>query len=166
MFPTEDVIAKIKRLDRKIPGREVAISDDEEDDETPTPPESATVGSAASGDRVHPRPSPFHLKIEIIEDGQSSQKPSPILRRSVTTDVYQGAHQPNNPPNLNSPSCGKCSRDNLDVVLGEESPHSQRRASSYNRRAVSFCDDVGEIGPPLTDLTPATDSSSSSEVRT
>ena len=65
-----------------------------------------------------------------------------------------------------NPSCGKCSRDNLDVVLGEESPHSQRRASSYNRRTVSFCDDVGEIGPPLTDLTPATDSSSSSEVRT
>lgn len=170
---SEDVIAKIKGLDRKIPGREIQIpSDEEEDDE-----EDGSAGGESTTPPV--AKNSFHLKIEIIEDGVSPQKPSPILRRSVTTDVYQtdqqgndsslGQGQVGNSPLTLNP-CGKCSRDNLDVDPSvcqggdtKGSPNAARRASSYNRRTVSFCDDVGEIGPVTAGLTPATDSSSSED---
>ena len=151
MYFSEEVIAKIKRLDRKIPGREVEIPSDEEDgdDDTNMPSEP---------DDTHQKAGGFHLKIEIVEDMSSKglSKPSPILRRSVTTDVYQAASaggQLDGPEEASS-CCGKC-QGHLNVQCPPSSAAAgARRASSYNRRTVSFCDDVGEIA----DLTTAPDS--------
>ena len=148
------MIAKIKRLDRKIPGREVEIPSDEEDgaDDTnmTSEPDNTHQKAGAGG---------FHLKIEIVEDISSKgmSKPSPILRRSVTTDVYQAASaggQLDGGPEEESSCCGKC-QGHLNVQCPPSSAATgARRASSYNRRTVSFCDDVGEIA----DLTTAPDS--------
>jgi len=173
---SEDVIAKIKGLDRKIPGREIP-SDDEDDNDAEEDKSPPTPSSS-------PATNPIHLKIEIIESdvgggcspaksilsGSPSLRISPILRRSVTTDVYSPGGSATEACEI---TCGKCGGTSLlgvsqcgGSVLEALPPTNTlsaayRRASSYNRRTVSFSDDVGEISVP-TDLTPATDSSSNS----